>query len=59
MKNSSSVTLKKVVKKKQRIEILEALLATYEATGAEPDSGPIKELKQKLKATRTQLATMR
>jgi len=48
----------KVVNKKQRIEILEALLATYKATGAEPDSRHTKELKQKLKAARAQLEAM-
>ena len=34
-----------VVKKKERIETLEALVATHEAMGAEPDSPNIKEPK--------------
>jgi hypothetical protein len=48
-----------VVKKKERIETLEALLATHEAMGAEPDSQDINELKQRIKAARMQLMVMR
>ena len=47
------------VKKKERIETLEALLATHEAMGAEPDSPHITELKQRIRAARTQLMAMR
>jgi hypothetical protein len=36
-----------VVKKQERIETLEALLATHEAIGAEPDSCHVKLLRQK------------
>ena len=49
----------KVAKKKDRIEILEALLATYEGMGAEPDSREIRELKQRIQAARAQLMAMR
>ena len=49
----------RMVKKKERIETLEALLATHEAMGAEPDSGHVKELKQRITAARMQLMTMR
>ena len=48
-----------VVKKKERIETLEALLATHEAMDAEPDSPYIKELKQRIRAARMQLIVMR
>jgi hypothetical protein len=48
-----------VVRKKQRIETLEALLATHEAIGTEPDSHHIKELKQRIRAAQMQLAAMR
>jgi hypothetical protein len=48
-----------VVKKKERIETLEALLATHEAMGAEPDSGHITRLKQRIKVARMQLIAMR
>jgi hypothetical protein len=48
-----------VVRKQERIEMLEALLATHEAMGAEPDSPDIKELKERLQTARTQLAAMR
>ena len=48
-----------VVRRKERIETLEALLATHEAIGAEPDSGDVKELKKRLNAARIQLAAMR
>jgi hypothetical protein len=48
-----------VVKKKERIETLEALLATNEAMGAEPDSRHIAELKQRIKVARRQLMAMR
>ena len=47
-----------VVRKKQRIETLEALLATHEAMGTEPDSRDVKELKGRIKAVRMQLAAM-
>ncbi len=45
----------KVMRKKERIEMLEALLATHEAMGAEPDSQDVKELKERIKAARMQL----
>ena len=45
----------KVMRKKERIEMLEALLATHEAIGAEPDSQDVKELKERIKAARMQL----
>ena len=48
-----------MMRKKDRIETLEALLETHEAMGAEPDSPDVKELKERLKATRMQLAGMR
>jgi hypothetical protein len=48
-----------VMRKKERIETLEALLATHEAMGAEPDSRHIKELKQRIRAARVQLIAMR
>ena len=48
-----------VVKKKERIETLEALLATHEAMGAEPDSPHINELKQRIRTARMQLSAMR
>jgi hypothetical protein len=48
-----------VVKKKERIETLEALVATHEAMGAEPDSPHIKELKQRVRAARMQLMVIR
>ena len=47
------------VKKKERIETLEALLATHEAMGAEADSPHITELKQRIRAARMQLMAMR
>ena len=47
-----------VVRKKERIETLEALLATHEAMGAEPHSRHIKELKQRIRAARMQLTAM-
>jgi hypothetical protein len=47
-----------VMKKKQRIETLEALLATHEAMGAEPDSRDVKELKERIKAARMQLMVL-
>ena len=47
-----------VIRKKERIETLEALLATREAMGAEPDSWDVKELKQRIKAARMQLMLM-
>jgi hypothetical protein len=48
-----------LAKKKERIETLEALLATHEAMGAEPDSRHIAELKQRIKVARRQLMAMR
>jgi hypothetical protein len=48
-----------VVRKKERIETLEALLATHDAMGAEPDSRNIKELKQRIRAAQTQPTAMR
>jgi len=44
-----------VLRKKERIETLEALLATHEAMGAEPDSRDVTELKERIRAARTQL----
>ena len=54
-----SVHAENVVKKKQRIETLEALLATHEAMGAEPDSPHINELKKRIRTARMQLMAMR
>ena len=48
-----------VEKKKERIETLEALLATHEAMGAEPDSQYINELKGRIRVARMQLMAMR
>jgi hypothetical protein len=48
-----------VVRKQERIQTLQALLATHEAMGAEPDSPDVKELKERLQTVRTQLAAMR
>ena len=47
-----------VMRKKERIEMLEALLATHEAMGAEPESRDVKELKERIKAARIQLTVM-
>ena len=47
-----------VMRKKERIEMLEVLLATHEAMGAEPDSRDVKELKERIKAARMQLMVM-
>jgi hypothetical protein len=47
-----------VMRKKERIETLEALLATYEAIGAEPDSRDVKELKERIEAARVELMVM-
>ncbi len=47
-----------VERRKQRIETLEALLATHEALGTEPDSCDIRELKERLEAARMQLTGM-
>ena len=47
-----------VTRKKERIETLEALLATHEAMGAEPDSRDVKELRERIKAARMQLMVM-
>jgi hypothetical protein len=46
------------VRKKERIETLEALLATHEAMGAERGSVYLKELKQRIRAARMQLTAM-
>ena len=48
----------KVAKKKDRIEILEALLATHEIMGTQPDSRDIRELKQRIQSARAQLMAM-
>ena len=48
-----------LMRRKERIETLEALLATHEAMGAEPDSQDVKELKERINAARTQLMPMR
>ena len=48
-----------VLRKKERIETLEALLATHEAIGAEPDSPDVKVLKDRLKLARRQLTAIR
>ena len=48
-----------VVRMKERIETLEALLETHEAMGAKPDCPDVKELKERLTAARIQLAAMR
>ena len=48
-----------VMRKKERIETLEALLATHEAIGAEPDSPDVKELKERIKTARMQLIVMK
>ena len=48
-----------VVRKQERIETLQALLATHEAMGTEPNSRDVEELKERLKAARMQLAAMR
>ena len=47
-----------VMRKKERIETLEALLATHEAMGAEPDSPHVQELKERIRAERMQLVFM-
>jgi hypothetical protein len=47
-----------VMRKKERIETLEALLATHEAIGAESDSQDVKELKERIRAARMQLTVM-
>jgi hypothetical protein len=47
-----------VERKKQRIETLEALLATHEALGTESDSCDVRELKERLETARMQLAGM-
>ena len=44
-----------VIRKREQIETLEALLTTHEAMGAEPDSRDVKELKERIKAARMQL----
>ena len=46
------------VRKKERIETLEALLATHETIGPKPDSLYVKELKQRIRAARMQLTAM-
>ena len=47
-----------VIRKKERIEALEALLATHEEMGAELGSAYVKELKQRIRAARVQLTAM-
>ena len=47
-----------VVRKQERIETLQALLATHEAMGAEPDSPDVKKLKERLRTARMQLGAM-
>jgi len=47
-----------VMRKKERIEMLEALLATHEAIGAESDSLDVKELKERIRVGRMQLRVM-
>ena len=47
-----------VMRKKERLETLEALLATHESMGAEPDSQDVKELKERIKTARMQLMVM-
>jgi hypothetical protein len=47
-----------VMRKKERIETLEALLATYEGIGAEPDCRDVTELKERIRAARMQLKVM-
>ena len=44
-----------MVRKKERIETLEALVETHKAIGAEPDSPDVKEFKERLKMARIQL----
>jgi hypothetical protein len=48
-----------LAKKKERIETLEALLATHEAMGAEPDSPYVTELKQRIRAARMRFMSTR
>lgn len=43
------------LRKQERIETLEALLATHEAMGAEPDSQDVKELKERIRTARMQI----
>jgi hypothetical protein len=47
-----------VMRKRERLETLEALLATHEVMGTEPDSLDLKELKERIKVARTQLMLM-
>jgi hypothetical protein len=47
------------MRKQERIETLEALLATHEAMGAEPDSCDVKELKERIRVQRMQLILLR
>jgi hypothetical protein len=49
---------KNVMRKKERIETLDALLATHEAVGAELGSAYVKELRQRIRAARMQLTAM-
>lgn len=44
-----------MMRKRERIETLEALLATHEAMGAEPDAEDVKELKERIRKARMQL----
>ena len=47
------------MRKQERIETLEAILATREAMGAEPDSQDVKELKERIKTARMQFMVMK
>jgi hypothetical protein len=49
---------KNVMRKKERIETLDALLATHEAVGAELGSAYVKELRQRIRAAQMQLTAM-
>ena len=48
-----------VMRKQEQIETLEALLATHEAMGAQPDSSDVKELKERIDVARRQLMAIR
>jgi len=48
-----------VMRKQEQIETLEALLATHEAMGAQPDSSDVKELKERIDMARRQLIAIR
>jgi hypothetical protein len=47
-----------VMRKKERIEMLEALLATHEAIGAEPNSIELEKLKARISEARMELRLM-